>query len=241
MRKILAILWLAAVGVAGAGTAAAAPLKLVIWGGTGMIGQRIVQEALSRGASVTVVVRDPNKHAPAANPKLTVVQGDILDAAQDAQLLAGANAAVCAVSFRGAGANPGDYRKAAEILAGALHGLGARAPHLIFVGGAGSLETKPGVLLADGMPDGSPFKAEVLGQKAALDYFRTRNDVPWTYFSPAGSIAPGARTGKFRLGGGQLVTDAQGKSSISAEDYAVAALDELEKPAHIHQRFTIGY
>jgi uncharacterized protein len=65
--------------------------------------------------------------------------------------------------------------------------------------------------------------------------------VPWTYFSPAGSIAPGTRTGQFRLGGDHLVVDAKGDSRISMEDYAVAVLDEIQKPAHLQQRFTIGY
>ena len=113
------------------------------------------------------------------------------------------------------------------------------APHLIFVGGAGSLEVRPGVLLVDGMP--AAYRGEVLGQKDALDYLRGVKDAPWTYFSPAGSITSGTRTGHFRLGGDQLVVDAEGESRISMEDYAVAVLDEIQKPAHLRQRFTIGY
>ena len=80
-----------------------------------------------------------------------------------------------------------------------------------------------------------------VAQKAALDYYRTVKDVSWTYFSPAMQISPGTRTGKFRLGGDQIVKDAQGQSRISIEDYAVAMIDEAEKPAHVRQRFTIGY
>ena len=85
------------------------------------------------------------------------------------------------------------------------------------------------------------YRGEVLGQKDALDYYRTVTDVSWTYFSPAATIAPGVRTGKFRLGGDRLITDAKGESRISMEDYAVAVLDEAERPAHTRQRFTIGY
>jgi uncharacterized protein len=75
----------------------------------------------------------------------------------------------------------------------------------------------------------------------ALDFLRTVNDVPWTFFSPAGNIRPGQRTGKFRLGTEQIVTDAQGNSAISMEDYAVATVDELEKPQFVNKRFTVGY
>jgi putative NADH-flavin reductase len=84
------------------------------------------------------------------------------------------------------------------------------------------------------------FKGEVMGQKADLDYLRTVEDLQWTYFSPAASIKPGQRTGQFRLGTDQLIADGSG-SSISMEDYAVALLDEAEKPQHLGRRFTIRY
>jgi putative NADH-flavin reductase len=228
----LATLLLGVLGMA----ANAAPLTIVVFGGTGNIGQRIVAEALARGATVTVVVRDTAATTLAPDPRLTVVKGDVLDAGADARLIKGATAVVCAVSFRKP-PDPSAYRKAAIALVTALHAAGA--PHLIFVGGAGSLEVKPGVLLVDGMP--AAYRGEVLGQKDALDYLRTVNDAPWTYFSPAGSITAGTRTGRFRLGGEQLVVDAAGQSRISMEDYAVAVLDEIQKPAHLRQRFTIGY
>ncbi len=82
---------------------------------------------------------------------------------------------------------------------------------------------------------------EVKSAVDALDYLRTVNDVPWTYFSPAGNIRPGTRTGKFRLGTEQIVVDDKGQSAISMEDYAVAALDELEQPQFLNKRFTVGY
>jgi putative NADH-flavin reductase len=226
-------------GVLGAAAAAAAPLNIVVFGGTGNIGQRIVKEALSRGATVTVVVRDTAGTSLPSDPKLTLVKGDVLNEADDARLLKGATAVVCAVSFRKPQPDPPAYRKAAVALVTALRGAGGRAPHLIFVGGAGSLEVKPGVLLVESIP--AAYRGEVNGQKDALDYFRTVTDVPWTYFSPAGSIAPGTRTGQFRLGGDHLIVDAKGDSRISMEDYAVAVLDEVQKPAHLQQRFTIGY
>ena len=222
----------------GAAASAKAAQNIVVFGGSGAIGQRIVAEALRRGATVTVVVRDPDAATLAKDPRLTLVKGDVLDAADDARLIKGAAAVVCAVSFRKP-PDPSAYRRAAAALVTALRATGSAAPHLLFVGGAGSLEVKPGVLLVDGMP--VAHRGEVLGQKDALDYLRTIRDAPWTYFSPAGSITPGARTGTFRLGGDRLIVDATGKSHISTEDYAVAVLDELEHPAHLRQRFTIGY
>ena len=233
---MFACLLLAALTTTAAGAAA---LHIVVFGGTGNIGQRIVREALARGAYVTVVVRDTADAPLPPDPKLTLIKGDVLNAADDARLLKGATAVVCAVSFRKPQPDPSAYRKAAIALVTALRGAGAGAPQLLFVGGAGSLEVKPGVLLVDGMP--AAYRGEVIGQKDALDYFRSVTDVPWTYFSPAGSIAPGTRTGQFRLGGDKLLVDAKGDSRISMEDYAVAVLDELQKPAHLRQRFTIGY
>jgi putative NADH-flavin reductase len=219
-------------------TASAAPLKILVFGGTGNIGARVVAEALTRGAIVTVVVRDTAATTLAPDPRLTLVKGDVLDAAADARLIRDATAVVCAVSFRKP-PDPGAYRRAAVALVTALRAAGPAAPHLIFVGGAGSLEVKPGVLLVDSMP--VAYRGEVLGQKDALDYLLTIKDAPWTYFSPAGSITAGTRTGVFRLGTDRLVVDANGRSSISMEDYAVAVLDEIQKPAHLRVRFTIGY
>jgi len=223
-------------GLCGA-AGAAQPLKIVVYGGSGHIGQRIVHEALARGHEVRVVVRDPAEmHETHAH--LTVTAGNVLDSAQVARTIGGEDVVVCAVSFRKP-PDPSGYRRAAESLIGALRQLGGRAPRLIVVGGAGSLERSPGVLVADSIP--AAYRGEALGQKDALDYYRTVADVSWTYFSPAATIAPGTRTGKFRLGADQVVSDDKGVSRISMEDYAVAVIDEAEKPAHVHRRFTIGY
>ena len=218
---------------------AAESLQIVVFGGTGNIGQRIVREALDRGHEVIVVSRDPSrvkeKHA-----RLKAVQGNVLDAQSVAKIAQGQDVVVSAIGADRAN-NPdyAIYRKAGESLVGALRTLGSTAPRLIVVGGAGSLEVAPGVMLISRIPE--KFRAEVQGQKDALDYYRTVTDVKWTYFSPAGSIAPGKRTGQFRLGGDQLVTDAKGDSKISMEDYAVALIDEAEPAKHVGKRFTVGY
>lgn len=74
-----------------------------------------------------------------------------------------------------------------------------------------------------------------------LNTLMNEHDIDWVFFSPAGSLEPGERAGKFRLGKDDLILDADGKSHIFVEDYAVAMVDELEKPAHHQERFTIGY
>lgn len=235
---MLAAVLLVAVAPAG-GAAAAEPLKITVFGGTGNIGKRIVTEALDRGHQVTIISRDPSR-VTQKHERLSVKQGNVLEPAQVAKLVAGQDVVVSAVGADRAN-NPDYhiYRKAGESLVGALRTLGPKAPRLIVVGGAGSLEISPGVLLVTTIPD--KYRAEVLGQKEALDYYRTVSDVKWTYFSPAGSIAAGTRTGKFRLGDDKLVTDAKGDSRISIEDYAVALINEAEKPEHVGRRFTIGY
>jgi putative NADH-flavin reductase len=230
------LLWLV-VSMAGIGTVQAAdPLRVVVYGGTGNIGQRIVHEALDRGDMVTVVVRDPSV-MPERLPQLRVVKGDVLKANDVARIVSGADVVVSAVSFGKSGADFSGFTRAGKSLVSALRTFGSYAPYLIVVGGAGSLEQPPGVHI-EPPPE---WKEEIKGQNDSLAYYRSINNVRWTYFSPAAMITRGTRTGKFRLGGDQMIADAQGNSQISMEDYAVAVLDEAEKPAHVHQRFTIGY
>jgi len=114
---------------------------------------------------------------------------------------------------------------------------------LMVVGGASSLETGDGRRVVDTLPADLPegSRNEVLSMVDALDWLRGVKDVSWTFFSPAASIEPGERTGRFRLGGDQIVRDAKGESRISMEDYAVALLDEIERPKFVNRRFTIGY
>ena len=115
-----------------------------------------------------------------------------------------------------------------------------RRIRLIMVGGAGSLEIAPGVQLVDTPNFPEAWKPIATAHRDALAALRTTS-IDWTYFSPAGFIQPGERTGKFRLGTEQLVTDSKGESKISAEDYAVALVNEIEKPQFIRKRFTAAY
>jgi putative NADH-flavin reductase len=109
------------------------------------------------------------------------------------------------------------------------------------VGGAGSLEVEPGKQLVDAGEIPEAWKAGILGLREVLYMLRNEKELEWTFLSPSKVIAPGERTGKFRLGGDQLLVDANGESRISVEDFALAMIDELEKPVHIRQRFTVGY
>jgi uncharacterized protein len=223
----------------GGPASAAEQLRIAVIGGNGMIGQRIVREALDRGHRVTVIVRDPGK-VDARHERLQLRQGDVLDSAQISSLLAGQDVVVNAVgSARAKTPDSSLYRKAAESLVGALRGLGKKAPRLIVVGGVGSLNHPSGQLMLErAKPDRQP---EHFGQKAALDYYRTVHDVSWTYVSPPGSILPGPRTGVFRLGEDALIVNDKGESHITMEDYAVAVVNEAEIPRHTGRRFTVGY
>ncbi len=203
-----------------------------------MIGQRIVREALDRGHEVVLVARRPAPET--GEERLAIVRGDVLDRVGLARSLEGKDVAISAVGT--ARAEEPDYSlylSAAESLLAVLRGLGDSAPRLIVVGGVGSLLDASGRPVLDRVPEDR--RPEHLGQSAALDLYRTVSDVRWTYVSPPGRIAPGERTGDYRVGGDELLVDSNGDSNISMEDYAVAVLDEVEGPQHIGRRITVAY
>ncbi|MFZ1938043.1 MAG: NAD(P)-dependent oxidoreductase [Terracidiphilus sp.] len=207
-------------------------MNVVLFGATGKAGSRILKELLARGHQVTAVVRKPTT-LPAG---VTVKQDDLSNVDHTAKVIAGADAVVSAYG------PPPDNT---DLLIGATTRLvdaarKAGVPRLIVVGGAASLEVAPGVtLLASGHvpPEWLPIATS---HAKVLEMMRT-SDINWTYFSPAGYFEPGERTGKFRLGKDNLIMAANGQSRISMEDYAIALVDELEKPANERARFTIGY
>ena len=208
-------------------------MNVVLYGATGMIGARILTELVSRGHRVIAVVRDPSK-VP-THPNVAAVAGDILDPEDVAAKVKGANAVVSAYS---PGSEAENMVTATRSLIAGLHK--ASVWRLIVVGGAGSLLVGHGVDLIDSGHLPEQWMAIAVAHRDALNLLRS-SDLAWTYFSPAAFIEPGERTGKFRLGGDSLLTDEQGTSRISAEDYAIALVDELEDPKHIRERFTIAY
>ena len=202
-------------------------MKVALIGATGMIGSRLLAELNRRGHEVTAIVRHPEK-VP-ASPKVTAKAGDVFDEKGLAELLKGHDAAISSVHYTAS-----DPKK----LLVAVKASGV--PRYLVVGGAGSLEVAPGVKLIETPQFPPQYKAEAQAGGDFLDLLRKETALDWTFLSPSAIIAPGERTGKFRLGGDQLLTHDKG-SNISAEDYAIAMVDELEKHAHSRKRFTVGY
>ena len=202
-------------------------MKVALIGASGAGGSRLAAELSRRGHEVTAIARHPDKIAK--SPGVTAKKGDVFDKAGLAQLLKGHDAVVSAVRF--SASDP-------KLLIEAVKQSGVR--RYFVVGGAASLEVAPGVKLIDTPQFPAAYKAEAAKGGEFLDLLRKDKDLDWTFLSPSAAIGPGERTGKFRLGKDQLLTTDKG-SSISWEDYAIAAVDELEKPAHIRERFTVGY
>ena len=203
-------------------------MKIALIGASGFIGSRLLAELSSRGHAVTAIVRNPEKVA--ALPGVTAVKGDVFDKDGLAALLAGHDAAISAVHFTAS--DP-------QLLLAAVKQSGVK--RYLVVGGAGSLEVAPGVKLFDTPEFPAPYLDEARKGGSFLDLLKPEQGLDWTFLSPSALIQPGERTGKFRLGTDQLLVDDKGNSAISAEDYAIALVDELEKPAHSRRRFTVGY
>lgn len=216
-------------------------MKILLIGATGMIGSRIVAEALTRGHEVTAATRSGSTDALPDHPALTSITLDAALPTQVADAAAGHDAVISAVSPPRDGSDP-----AAPLLAtyrSLIEGLRTADVHrLLIVGGAGSLTTASGQDRVDTPDFPAIYKAEALAQREVLRLFRTDvTDLDWTYVSPADEIAPGERTGSFRLGGDQLLTASDGTSFISAEDYAVALVNELEHGEALRRRITMAY
>jgi uncharacterized protein len=216
-------------------------MRIVLYGATGMVGTRILKELLSRGHTVTAVVRDPSKLQ--AQNNLTIEKGDMLDADSIAKLAKGSDVVVSSYGppSGAQGPDPAKVGQLVDAVRTLISGVRrAGAPRIIMVGGAGSLEVSPGLQIVDAPTFPDAYKPIALAHRDAF-YVLRESDLNWTYFSPAMMIQPGERTGKFRLGKDALVSDDKGNSSISAEDYAIALVDEVEQGRHTKQRFTIGY
>ena len=216
-------------------------MRVVLYGATGMIGSRILKELLSRGHTVTVVARDPSNVAPQNN--VTIEKGDMLDADNIAKVAKGSDVVISSYGppSGAQGPDPTKVSQLVEATRALIAGVRrAGAPRIIMVGGAGSLEVSPGLQIVDAPTFPDAYKPVALAHRDAY-YVMRESDLNWTYFSPAMMIQPGERTGKFRLGKDALVSDDKGNSAISAEDYAIALVDEVEQGRHTKQRFTIGY
>jgi putative NADH-flavin reductase len=202
-------------------------MKIAVIGASGRGGSRIVAELARRGHQVTAIARNPEKVE--AHAQVTPKKGDLYDPGISA-LLAGHDAVVSAVHFLDS--DP-------ETLIEAVRASGVK--RYFVMGGAGSLEVAPGVKLIDTPEFPAIYKDEAAKGGVFLDRLRREKHIDWTFLSPPALIDFGDRTGKFRIGKDQLLVDGKGDSKISFEDFAIAAVDELEKPKHSRQRFTVGY
>jgi uncharacterized protein len=203
-------------------------MKVALIGASGNIGSQILSELRSRGHEVTAIARNPEKIA--AGTGIKSVRADVGDANALASALRGHDAVISSVRFRNF--DPQTLLTAVKTSA---------VKRLIMVGGAGSLEARPGVQLVDTPDFPAAAKPEALAGRNALNLLRADPALDWTFLSPSAVIAPGERTGKFRLGKDEVLIGPDCKSRISIPDYAIALVDELEHPRHIRQRFTVGY
>ena len=211
-------------------------MRLIVFGANGRLGNRIVREALERGHQVTAVVRDPGR-LQISGERLTAATGDVCDAGSVAAVATGHDAAISAIGPTG-NSRPDLVVEAARALIDGLTRAGVR--RLVVVGGAGSLEVAPGVQLVDTPSFPKAWRDIAIAHRDALDLYRTA-ELDWTYISPAAMLEPGERTGKYRTGSDQLLTDGKGESRISMEDLAIAFLDEVEKPRFVRRRMTAAY
>ena len=206
-------------------------MKIAVVCANGKAGQLIVKEAVSRGFDVTAVVRGKNRTAAQS-----AVVKDLFDLT--AEDLAGFDAVVDAFGAWTPETLP-QHSTSLKHLCDVLSGTDTR---LLVVGGAGSLyvNKEHTVCVSEGSDFPEVFKPLANAMAKALGELRGRNDVKWTYISPAGDFqSDGERSGKYILAGEELTLNAKGESVISYADYAVAMVDEIEKGNHIHQRISV--
>jgi putative NADH-flavin reductase len=207
-------------------------MNVVLYGATGHAGGRILKELRERGHKVTAAARNLSNLPPGVHGK----QDDLSNVDKIAGIIAGADAVVSAY-----GPPQNDTDQLIGVTERQIKAVKkAGKIRLIVVGGAASLEVAPGMSLLTSGHLPAEWVPIATSHEKALRLLEA-SDINWTYFSPAAYFEPGERTGKFRLGTRNLVADEKGQSRISMEDYAIALVDELEKPAHERAQFTIGY
>lgn len=203
-------------------------MNIAIIGATGSVGSRLTHEALARGHQVTAIARKANELPAQAG--LVPVAISYTDNAALTRAIEGKDAVLLAVKFT-SGDGPQILRAVKA----------AHPKRFLAVGGAGSLEARPGLDVVDTPDFPAAYKDEALAAREFLRSLRREGELDWTMISPSALLAPGERTGKYRIGTDQLLVDAQGKSHISIEDLAKALIDELEEAKFRRARFTVGY
>ena len=214
--------------------------KVVLIGASGLVGSAILNEALNREIQVTAVVRHPEK-IKIQNENLIIKKADVSSLDEVAEVCKGADAVISA--FNPGWDNPDIYDETIKVYLTIMDGVKkSGVSRFLMVGGAGSLFIAPGIRLVD---SGEVPEKLLPGVKALSDFYfhflKKEKEIDWVFFSPAADMAPGVRTGRYRLGKDDMVVDIAGNSHISVQDYAAAIIVEFEKPAHHLERFTIGY
>ena len=215
--------------------------NVVLIGATGFVGLAILNELLSRGHKVTAVVRHANKLPK--NDNLTAVEEDVANVDAIANIAKGKDAVISA--YNPGWGNPDIKRLTEENYPKIVEAMKkSGVDRLLIVGGAGTLFVKPGLRVVDS----GAIPAEIMDAVRSLGEINLNgltkeHDLDWGFLSRDCELGEqGERTGKFRLVKDDLIVDpATGPSHIYVQDYAVAMVDELEKPAHHKERFTIGY
>ncbi len=216
-------------------------MKIALIGATGFVGTALLTELLNRKHQVTALVRNPARLEPAANVKAQAL--DVNDDAAVSAAVRGHDAVISAF-------NPGWdvanlYDKFLQGSASIVRGVEASGVRrLLVVGGAGSLYVAPGVQLVDTPDFSSHVPPNIIpGAKAARDALtalRGNTVLEWTFLSPPALLVPGERSGKYRLGGEELLMAGDQPAGIAVADLAVAIVDEMERPAHLRARFTVA-
>ncbi|MBV8658714.1 MAG: NAD(P)-dependent oxidoreductase [Burkholderiales bacterium] len=206
-------------------------MKIALIGATGYVGAKLLPEALARGHQVTAIVR---KGTLPEHPSLTHTLGDATVPAVLAKLVSGHDLVISAYNP----SHDADGTATHAIIDG-VKSSGVR--RFLVVGGAGSLRLPSGERVVDQPDFPAQWKEGALRTAAFLEQLRAEIELDWVFLSPAAMLVPGARTGRYRIGKDDLLTDATGQSTISLEDYAVAMLDEAERPQHHRARFTVAY
>ncbi|WP_410646683.1 NAD(P)-dependent oxidoreductase [Amycolatopsis sp. cmx-4-54] len=206
-------------------------MKIAVVGASGMAGSRIVAEAVSRGHQVAAVFRRTPPAFP--HPDVEVVRGDVIDAVHMSTVFGGVDAVVGATRPA-----PGAEDTVAATVTALLDAAAGR--RVLIVGGAGPLRSPSGGLVIDDPafvpPAWRTIASASTGQLQACE----AHGGDWVYLSPPAMLEPGVRTGVYRRGTTTILTAADGSSGISAEDLAVAVVDELENPGK-DRHFTVGY